>query len=149
MGNWRSVEIVGTCGDVAALKAAITVNDDYSNFHCLSDTRSLSGLGDWSGEQIHAKGNLAERDYTIEDVAEQLNELWKIVPSLDIKIHCGGDYEDKECINTILMRDGMVVIGEPEIEEISELSDAEMVYNLKRALTNQLQNGHGYLTIAF
>lgn len=106
MGNWTTVNIQGTCSteDVPKLKAAISYdqNGDYEEFHCLSATKGLCGLGDWSGETINRIGNLAERDYDVSDVADTLLKLAAVAPSLNVKIHVGADYEYTPCIATIL-----------------------------------------------
>ena len=136
MGNWRTVQIIGTCSskDVPNLREHLTVDNDYSNFHCLSSTGGICGLPNWAREHFDVIGNLAERDYSPEDVAEQLEKMVQDVPSLTVKVHCGGDYEDKKCVATVTVADGKVTIGDPEIEEVPEISQEQMKANLYSAL---------------
>ncbi len=142
MGNWRTVQIVGTCGeqDIPALSNALTVDRDYKNFHCLSHTGGLAGLPDWARTKFDCVGNLAERDYDVEDVARQLGKLAAIAPSLTLKIHCGGDYEDKQCIATIALANGQVAIGEPEIETIAEISEHQIAANFFESIARWHQD---------
>jgi hypothetical protein len=77
-------------------------------------------------EKIDIVGNLAERDYSIEAVAKQLEKLAKIAPSLRVKIHCGGDYESTVCINTVILENGVVEIRQPEIECTGEISQGQI-----------------------
>lgn len=144
MGNWRSVNIVGTCdaAEVEKLKAACLFDFDkpgegkWDSWHCLSwsPRPSLCGLNDWVSERISAIGNLAERDYSVEDVAATLLKLVAVAPSLKIKVHCGGDYEDKKCINTIIVAGGIVTVGAPEVETLMEISQAAFNGNFLRAI---------------
>lgn len=136
MGNWRTVAIKGTCdvGDVPALKEGLNPGKDYHNFHCLSSTRGLAGLGMWAGEVIDDGGNLAERDYSVEQVAKTLEDLAKLAPSLAVKVHCGGEFEDKTCINTITLADGKATVGDPEVETVEGVSDEKMQRNLMAAI---------------
>lgn len=50
MGNWRRVEIVGTCdqSDVEPLRQALDPGRNYENFHCLV-SGGLCGLKNWAG----------------------------------------------------------------------------------------------------
>jgi len=136
MGNWRTVTIKGTCDvrDVPALKEELDPGKDYDNFHCLSNTSGLCGLGMWSGKTIDASGNLAERDYSVESVAETLEGLAKVAPTLSVKVHCGGDYEDKTCVATVTLADGKATIGKPEVETVEGVSDETMQRKMMAAL---------------
>jgi hypothetical protein len=132
VGNWRTVHIDGTCDEaqVAALKKACAYGDDYENFHCLSyhATRpSLCGLFDWPKTRIHSTGNLAERDFGVDDVVEQLQKLVAVAPSLRIKVHCGADWEEKHCIATVTVAGGQVTRGDPEIETLPEMDTSQMM----------------------
>lgn len=132
MGNWRTVQIIGTCdkADLDALKGAVTVGDDYEGFHCLCYCGpSICGLGNWPAETINAIGNLAERDYSVDSVADALRDLVTAAPSLNVKIHCGGDWEDRTCIATLIAGGGSVTVAEPEIAELPEISQAQMADN--------------------
>ncbi len=126
MGNWTTVNIVGTCPANEVSKLSEYVNrynssDDWDNFHCLSATNGLCGLGDWPATEIDAAGNLAERDYSTGSVAEQLEIIGNLCPNADIKVHVGGDYETLDVINTVHLKAGIVEIKEPEIPTLKEL----------------------------
>ena len=128
MGNWRTVNIIGEVpsDEVEALRTACTIGKDFGNFHCLSISDGLAGLGDWVGEHVMARGNLAERDYSVETVAKTLKKLLEAAPNMKLKVHCGSDYESKECIATITVKDGKVTVGEPEVEHVGGASTDEM-----------------------
>jgi len=143
MGNWRRVQIIGTCdsADVPKLREALKPTDDYSNWHCLMNG-GLCGLPPWASEQINVVGNLAERDYTPHSVAETLLKLLGIAPSLDVKVHCGGDYESDTCINTVTARSApLVAVLEPEVATIPEISADQMNGNLFEQLTRSRFRG--------
>lgn len=132
MGNWRTVQIVGRCApeDVWALKKEITwdIHGDVP-FYSLSYTGGVAGLPMWAGEVINAIGNCAERDYSVEDIARDLEELAKVASSLEVKVHCGGDYESKDVVATITLKDGKAVIGEPEIATLPDIPASQMLAN--------------------
>ena len=136
MGNWTTVSISGTCNakDVQALKAAINIGNDWDAFHCLCNTGGLCGLGDWGATEINVIGNLAERDYDTQDVVEQLKELVKIAPSLNLKIHIGGDNESLDCVATVNCLDGDVIINEAEIKTLPSIPEGQIKSNLMSAL---------------
>lgn len=137
MGNWRTVYIIGKCDylEVQKLKELIDCKGpDYNNFHCLCNTGSICGLGDWSDEVINSVGNLSERDYSIKEVAERLKKIASQVPSLEVDIHCGEDYEDKKCIKTIRLRKEKVSIINPEIEKIPDISESQIQTNILKQL---------------
>ena len=137
MGNWRTVNIIGTCSDqdLPALQKAVDVGKDWEKFHCLCYTGpSLAGLGMWAKTQINADGNLAERDFEVEDVASQLEKLVVIAPSLTIKVHCGDEWESPVCIATITVANGTVTVGAPEVERVDGLPEEQIELNLYKAL---------------
>jgi len=140
MGNWMTVHVVGTCAqnEVASLADELHLDsrreDDRYPFHCLCDTGGMCGLGYWAAPKIDRIGNLAERDYTVEDVARQLEKIAKRVPSLTLKVHCGGDYESKRCVATITLALGKAIIGPPEVEEVGEIPVEQMNENFFKAL---------------
>jgi hypothetical protein len=139
MGNWMTVNIKGTCSseDVEILREALDTGKDYENFHCLV-CGGACGLPNWAKEDIDVTGNLAERDYDYEDIAKQLEELGKITPSLVVDIHCGGDYESKECVKTVrLHKNGKTEIVAPLQEKIPEINPVQMADNIRKQL-NQL-----------
>jgi hypothetical protein len=67
MGNWMTVNIIGTCApaEVRALRDACFAGDDWGNFHplCWFKQPSVCGLGQWPAESMNISGNLAERGY--------------------------------------------------------------------------------------
>lgn len=136
MGNWMTVRIVGTCDadDVPALRKAIDPGPDYLNLHCLSGGSGVCGIGDWASADIDRVGNVAERDYTPEDVAEALGQIVKAVPSLTVKVHCGGDYESKDVVATVICEGGKVTVGEPEEKAIPEIPKSQMRANFMSQL---------------
>jgi len=145
MGNWRTVNITGTIArqsEVDALRDYLDYgpdceSGDYAHFGPLSFNAarpSLCGVGDWPALQISRRGNLAERDYSVEDVAGTLRELVRIAPSMLLKVHCGGDWESDECIATISVGEGIVAVGAPEVETIDGPSGAQVHANLLRNL---------------
>ena len=137
MGNWTTVKIEGTCDekDVPALKRAVNTGRNWDEFHCLCNFGpSLCGLGDWVGTEIDVVGNLAERDYDKHDVQEQLQKLLKVAPSLSVRVHVGGNYEDKQCVATVICDDGKVTIEPPRIQTIPEISEDQILAGLMNAL---------------
>ena len=126
MGNWKTVNLRGTlaAGEVEAAKQHLRLKDDYSNFGPLSiGVSGLSGLGDWVRQSINADGNLAERNYGVDSVADHLREVVAVAPSLTLKVHCGGEYEDTKCIATITVSDGQVTVGDPEVEVVNSIDE--------------------------
>lgn len=137
MGNWRTVSMRGSLreDEVAAVRVFVTVDDDWMNFTPLSVTEGLAGLGNWPGAKIHADGNLAERDYSVEDVAETLRAIVGVAPSLALEVHCGSEYEDTHCVATITVADGQVTIGPPKVAEVSGASQLEIGMRLAHLLS--------------
>lgn len=72
---------------------------------------------------MNACGNLAERDYTVADVATVLAELVQLAPSLRLKVHCGDDWESTTCIATITVGGGGVAVGPAEVESVEGAGD--------------------------
>ena len=149
MGNWRTVNIVGTMSpqDAQALRAHLgypgywkDVDNDpaWQRFGPLSfckDQPSLCGVNDWPAESMDRAGNLAERDYDPDDVADTLRELLAVAPSMELKVHCGGEYESLECVATVTVTGGVVTVGPPEVAELKAMSDEQGQLNMLRALT--------------
>lgn len=133
MGNWRTVRIVGTCpsGQVEELAKQVIPRSDYANFGPLTFTSSLCGLPMWAAEKIEAVGNLAERDYEPDDIAEHLLQMAHDVPGLKVKVHCGGEYEDNKCVATVILENEHAEVAPPEIELVGSISQEQMVNNLK------------------
>lgn len=135
MGNWRTVRIIGDVDsqDVDSLRRACAYD---AEFHCLTITNGLMGLGDWVGEHINVGGNLAEREFTVHEVADTLRDLLEVAPSMDLKVHCGGDFEAKECVATITVKDGQVIVGDPEMSYVVGASQDEIEGRFLRGLMN-------------
>jgi hypothetical protein len=129
MGNWRTVQIVGTCdrADVPGLRAQLERDPDGENFHPLVVNGGLFGLPNWAAERISAVGNLAERNYDVSDVARTIERLAIAAPSLAVKVHCGGDYEAPEVVATITLSGGVATIGPPEIATLPEISEEQIM----------------------
>lgn len=145
MGNWRTVNVKGsmTREDVAALRAylgySFTPGDEaMGRFGPLSFARaqpSICGLNDWPAETMDRAGNLAERGYSVDAVAEHLRELVDIAGSMLLVVHCGGEYESEECVATIRVGEGLVAVGKPEVKRVGGMSDEQMTGNFLRALS--------------
>jgi hypothetical protein len=147
VGNWRTVNITGTmtAADAAKLRKVLDWGD-YSGglaryrdmpagADCLSFSSvspGLCGLGAWPAEQVNRCGNLHERDYSVRDVAEALEALVHIAPSMLLKVHCGGEYEAGECVAAISVGEGLVVIGKPERATVDGPGEDQMLANLAR-----------------
>lgn len=138
MGDWRRVQIIGTCdaAEVAALARAIRfdLNDRNQEFYCLTSTGGIAGLPLWPAEHISAVGNLAERDYDEDDVRRDLNRLAKIAPSLSVKVHVGGADEEDECVATVVLEDEVASIIGPEINDIPDIDYEQMRANFLRQM---------------
>lgn len=140
MGNWRTVQLEGTCGaeDLDALRAAVYYDrDKLENFHCLTAASGICGLGNWPAENINAIGNLAERGYNVEDIEEILGVLSEEAPSLRLTVHVGADYESRECIATIVLDEESIRVLPPQIKELSDLDEGTMMLNIMRQLAEQ------------
>jgi len=146
MGNWRTVNITGTMTEdhARALRDLLDRGDAFDwpgwsePYSCLSfstERPSLFGLGAWPAPQMNRCGNLAERDYTVKDVADALGVLVHIAPSMLLKVHCGGDWEAEECVNTISVGEGLVITGKPEVATVTGPSEEQMLGNLVANLT--------------
>jgi hypothetical protein len=145
MGNWRTVNIVGTMSaeHAARLREALDYGD-YTRMgkmppgvDCLAFSSvhpGLCGLGAWPAETMNRCGNLHERGYSVEDVAAALRVLVESAPSMLLKVHCGGEYESETCVATISVGEGLVVVGKPERETVDTPSDDQMLGNLYRNL---------------
>lgn len=150
MGNWRTVNMTGTMSerDAAALRQYLGYSHRFiasgakrdpawDRFGPLSfnrDQPSLCGLNDWPAPEVNRIGNLAERDYSVEQVAEHLRELLTVAGTMLLKVHCGADYEVLDCVATINVGEGIAAIGKPEVAKIEEIPDVQAEANLLRAL---------------
>jgi len=134
MGNWRTVRIVGSMSRRDVVRLWDLLDHDAPGswgkpWACLSFSRlhpGLCSLGRWPAEQMDRTGNLAERDYSVQEVAEALQALVEIAGSMLLKVHCGGEYESDQCVATISAGEGVVVTGKPEIENIGEIPVAQL-----------------------
>ena len=157
MGNWRTVNITGTMSAADSAKLLGLLNyGSYADeeryrhvwdapYACLSfslTSPGLCGLGEWPrGPEdidgtVHVSrcGNLAERDYGVQDVAIALEALVREAPSMLLKVHCGGEWESEECVATISVGEGLVVTGGPEMEKVDGPSEAQIHVNFLRNL---------------
>ena len=139
MGNWRSISMSGTiaAAEVEPLRARLAYSydrpDGFDNFGPLSfstERPSLCGIGCWPAAQVNAAGNLAERDYSPEDVRAELERLLEIAPSMILVVHCGGDWESEQCVATIRTGEGLAVLMPPEVEKVTGPSEAQVMGNL-------------------
>jgi len=145
MGNWRTVNVVGSVApaEVPALRARLTYDmhgDDWGGFGPLSfdpATPGLCALGDWVRPVVSACGNLAERDYSVADVAEVLAELAQLAPSLRLKVHCGDDFESTACVATITVGGGGVAVGPPEVAEVRPAGEGQVLARFAGYLAGQ------------
>lgn len=133
MGDWTRVRITGTCaqGEVDALNAALHFDPrTLEGFHCLC-CGGICGLPRyWGSPKIDAVGNLGERGYSHQDVADQLELLAKVAPSLTVFVDLGDHNESEVCVATIILREGKATIGPPLTREIPPLSEAQMKTNM-------------------
>lgn len=141
MGNWRTVEITGTmsAADAEALTALLDRGPGYDwpgwrePYACLSFSRArpgLCGIGAWPAVKTSRCGNLAERDYSVEDVRAALESLVTVAPSMLLTVHCGGEYESDECVATVLAGEGLVRTREPMAVTVSEPGEDQILGNL-------------------
>jgi hypothetical protein len=76
---------------------------------------------------INFTGNLGERGYGPESVAEELERIAAVCPSLKVKVHCGGDYETLDCVATVSLESGKAKVGDPEVQTIGPIPDGQMM----------------------
>lgn len=144
MGNWRTINITGTMSgsDAAALRELLGRNghdwpgwgEDYACLSFSTHYPSLCGINDWPGPTMNVTGNLAERGYTVDDVADALRACVNVAGTMLLKAHCGGDYESETCAATISVGEGLVAVGKPERDKVSPPSEVQILGNLARAL---------------
>jgi hypothetical protein len=135
--NKRAVWLVGTVSaeDLPALQGLVRTGRNYIGFHALCHYGpSLDGLNDWPAQAMDAVGNLAAHGYTVEEIAEVLLWAAAAAPSLALKVHCGGDYEDAGVVATITVAGLEVTIGPPEVPRLRPTSDDERVDRVVHAL---------------
>ena len=141
MGNWRTVQIVGTCPaqQVKRLREHVAAQYPSEEWGCLSGGQGICGLPVWPEERISAVGNLAERDYSVIDVANCLQQLALTAPGLAVKVHCGGDYQSERCIATVTLTPDKLSIGCAEVEAIPSIPS----YQMEGAILRGLLQGQG------
>jgi hypothetical protein len=135
--NKRAVWIVGTVSadELPLLQGFVRAGRDYQGFHALCHFGpSLDGLNDWPAECMDVVGNLPGHGYTIDEIAEVLLWASAAAPTLKLKVHCGGEYEDPEVVATITVEDFEVTVGPPEVPLLRSTSDAERVDRVVHAL---------------
>lgn len=138
-----TVNIIGTMTpeDAVKLRAHLGYSFDpgdsgWDRFGPLSfdrDQTSICGLGSWPAPAIDRVGNLAERNYDPENVADHLRELVTVAGSMLLKVHCGAEYESTRCVATVSVGEGVVAVGKPEVEQLKPLDEGQMTANLLRA----------------
>lgn len=131
MGNWHRVKIEGTCGasDVNALRQHLFASFDDARWGCLHNG-GICGLPNWAAENIDAVGNLGERDFTPDSVAEELFKIAQVAPSLAVTVHFGADNEGDACVKSIVLKGGAVTVEDPKIAEVPVLDGEAMRNNL-------------------
>lgn len=132
MGIWKRASIVGTCAaaEVPALRKALVYDrNTLAGFHCLCNG-GIAGLPNWAAESINATGNLAESGYDADSVAETLEDLAKVAPSLTVKVHVGKDGEVDECEATVTLAGGKATVSEPEVAKLDQISEHQMRRNM-------------------
>lgn len=137
MGNWRRANVVGTCGaeDVKRLEEKLSFDEEtLDNFGPLV-CGGIAGLPNWGRKSFDVVGNLAERDYSAEQVGRHLEKLRGVCPSLRARVHLGGDYEVDECVETVVLGDdGKAAVVSPEVEALREIEPQQMDGALLRIL---------------
>lgn len=127
MGNWRTVHLKGTCAPehVPELRAFLSRGFTDPGWGCLH-SGGIWGLQNWAGETFEAVGNLGERDFEPEDVAEELRKIIRdVAPSLKAQVDCGADRESLECVATVLVgEDSTVAVLPPAVDTIPPVDAA-------------------------
>jgi hypothetical protein len=130
MGSWRTVHITGTChpDEVDILYAHLHLPRDPNkwNLRIFEKVGSLTpiprgvfSLPNWAAENIDALGNLFESGSSIEAIAEHVERLVDVAPSLNIQVDCGGEFESLTCTaSVVVFQDRMVGILRPKVEKI-------------------------------
>ncbi len=139
VGNWKRVQIQGTCpaDQAAALRAALNPGRDFENFHCLVNGGAM-GLPNWAAEKIEAVGNLAERGYDEESVANTLEGLAEKAPGLEVVVHVGADYEKDECVASVALVGGKATVTEPKVEKIPPTPLGQVQDNVMAQMTRPI-----------
>ena len=140
MGNWRTVHVTGTCAaaEVPTLRDALAAKNSagdyvYDKWGPLAISEGLCALGDWPAERISRTGNLFERDYSPEDVADHLRKVCHLAPSLSLKVECGGEWESEDIVAVVICEAGEVRV-EPATGRLPLIPPEQMMGNLLKAL---------------
>lgn len=135
MGNWTTVNIKGTIAPEDVIAVRKHFNKDFMDdaWGCLH-SGGICGLPNLGTEVIDAAGNLGERDYGADSVAEECNKVLAFAPSFDVTVHVGGDYESLECVATVKKIDGKYQVVPPQTKTIVPMTEEAMQANLLREL---------------
>lgn len=130
MGNWRTVHLQGSVerADWYGLRVRLAVDYESPYWGCLH-SGGLFGIQNWaetnlkdvgSRVEFSSYGNLGERDFSPEDVAEAVRKIrTQVAPSLIVRIDCGGDYESTTCVATVIVgENGDVAVMPPMVQEL-------------------------------
>ena len=109
-------------------------DDNVGEWNCLSISEGLCGLGGWVQQRPNAVGNLAERDYSVDDVKEVMEMIGKKWPGVKLTIHCGGENESDTVVNTLELSDGKVKKLKPKMETLPGMSEELMEGRMKQAI---------------
>ena len=136
MGNWRMIEMAGTVapadgkrihegiielsryvvGESSANRRHREAKVGFTVSALRYGSTDLTGwFWDWPTGQINECGNLFERSYDPDDVLRDCVSLASFAPSLDLVVHCGGEYQSNLCLATIRVKDGTATLGPPEV----------------------------------
>jgi len=145
MGDWRTVNIAGWMDPAEARRLREDLTYDYHHevepmVPCLGwQDGGLVGpfsLGPWVEEsgRIWGQGNLAERDYTVEDVRAGFAAIAAKYPSFTAVAHCGGEYEAPACEASVVAVDGQAWVVAPLVADVVGVSEAIKRQRFMRAL---------------
>jgi hypothetical protein len=139
MGNWRTVNIIGTFDPSEVDAARRYLAADHESWMAgrvgpLSISDGLCSLGEWPATTVMTAGNLYERNYSVQDVADHLTSLVVVAPSARLKVHCGDDYGSHTCIATITVTDDLVTVGDPEVPTVAPVPDDAATGRLFKAV---------------
>lgn len=160
MGNWRMIEMDGTVDPAEGKRiheGIMEISRYFSGESVASRQRRQSAVGftvyalqysssghggwfwDWRSGRIAGCGNLYERNIDPPDVLRDLVALAAVAPSLDLAVHCGGEWERNHCVCTIRVKEGVATMGPPEVPfvgiEIPELLEAALLEPVRAWLT--------------
>lgn len=135
MGNWTTVNIKGTITPehVQAVRKHFAKDFMDDGWGCLHNG-GICGLPNLGTEVIDATGNLGERDYDAESVAEECNKVLAFAPSFDVIVHVGGDYESLDVVATVKKVDGKYQVISPEAKKIEPMNAEAMQANFLKQM---------------